>query len=68
VSRFELQEDLAGLLRCSVDLVDLRSASTVLRMQVLRPCCNLVTLNDRRRMPTQAEEVQPWRNHEVRIR
>jgi hypothetical protein len=35
VERFEIQEHLAGLLRRSVDLVDLRRASTVMRMQVI---------------------------------
>ena len=35
VQRFDLQEHLAGVLRRSVDLVDLRSASTVMRMQVI---------------------------------
>lgn len=35
VRRFEVQEDLAVLLRRDVDPVDLSSASTVLRMQVL---------------------------------
>lgn len=35
VPRFELQEHLASMLRRSVDLVDLRSASTVMRMQVI---------------------------------
>lgn len=35
VRRFEVQEEIAALLRRDVDLVDLRSASTVLRMQVL---------------------------------
>ena len=35
VERFELQEDAARALRRSVDLVDLRRASTVLRMQVV---------------------------------
>jgi predicted nucleotidyltransferase len=33
--RFELAQDLAIQLHCDVDLVDLRSASTVMRMQVL---------------------------------
>jgi predicted nucleotidyltransferase len=33
--RFELQERLALALRCNVDLVDLRAASTVMRMQVI---------------------------------
>ena len=35
VERFELQEDVARTLRRSVDLVDLRRASAVLRMQVV---------------------------------
>lgn len=36
LERFELQEKLAGILHAPVDLVDLRSASTVMRVQVLR--------------------------------
>ena len=35
VERFELQEDVARALHRSVDLVDLRRASAVLRMQVV---------------------------------
>ncbi len=35
VERFDLQEDLARALGRSVDLVDLRRASTVMRMQVI---------------------------------
>ncbi len=35
MARFEMQEDLARLLRRSADLVDLRDASTVMRMQVI---------------------------------
>ena len=35
VARFDLQEELAARVRRSVDLVDLRSASTVMRMQVV---------------------------------
>jgi uncharacterized protein len=35
-ARFALQEDLAALARRDVDLVDLRSASTVMRVRVLR--------------------------------
>jgi predicted nucleotidyltransferase len=35
VERFDLQEDVARALRRSVDLVDLRRASAVLRMQVV---------------------------------
>lgn len=36
VARFELQEKIAAILHCSVDLVDLRAASTVMRVEVLR--------------------------------
>ncbi len=35
VARFDIQEDLARLLHRPVDLVDLRGASTVMRMQVI---------------------------------
>lgn len=35
VARFDLQEALASKLHISVDLVDLRSASTVMRVQVV---------------------------------
>ena len=35
VARFELQERLAARMGCDVDLVDLRHASTVMRMQVI---------------------------------
>ena len=35
VRRFELEQELAGLLHREVDLVDLRGASTVMRMQVI---------------------------------
>lgn len=35
VERFELQERLAGFVRRDVDLLDLREASTVMRMQVI---------------------------------
>jgi predicted nucleotidyltransferase len=35
VRRFDLQEQLAGALRRDVDLIDLRAASTVMRMQVI---------------------------------
>ncbi len=33
--RFELQEDLAQIVGCDVDLIDLLSVSTVMRMQVV---------------------------------
>ena len=35
VERFEVQEELARRVRRSIDLVDLRNASTVMRMQVV---------------------------------
>jgi predicted nucleotidyltransferase len=35
IARFELQERIAAKLHASVDLVDLRAASTVMRVQVL---------------------------------
>lgn len=35
LARFELQEQLARMLHRDVDLVDLRAASTVMRMQVI---------------------------------
>lgn len=35
IARWELQERLAGLIHHAVDLVDLRSASTVMRVNVL---------------------------------
>ena len=35
VRRFELEQELAGVLRRDVDLVDLRAATTVMRMQVI---------------------------------
>jgi len=49
VRRFELQERLAALLRRDVDLVDLRSASTVLRMQVVAHGCLLCAPDDAER-------------------
>ena len=35
LTRFDLQERIASLLRCPVDLVDLKTATTVMAMQVL---------------------------------
>lgn len=35
LKRWTLAQDLANLLKCEVDLVDLRKASTVMRMQVI---------------------------------
>lgn len=49
VRRFEVQETLAARLRQDVDLVDLCSASTVLRMQVLAGGVAIGVLDDARR-------------------
>jgi len=35
IARFDLQERIAARLHCAADLVDLRAASTVMRVQVL---------------------------------
>ncbi len=35
IARFDLQERIAARLHCATDLVDLRAASTVMRVQVL---------------------------------
>jgi uncharacterized protein len=48
VERWELQEDLARQLGRPVDLVDLRAASTVLRMQVVSTGTRLFTGDLRR--------------------
>ena len=53
VQRFEIQEDLASCLRRPVDLVDLRSASTVLRAQVISRGVALVV-----RDPAEAERFE----------
>jgi predicted nucleotidyltransferase len=45
--RFELAQELAIQLHRDVDLVDLRSASTVMRMQVISTGECLCTVNDR---------------------
>jgi predicted nucleotidyltransferase len=44
--RFELAQELAVQLHCDVDLVDLRNASTVMRMQVLSTGTCLDTQNE----------------------
>lgn len=49
LDRFELAQELAIQLHCDVDLVDLRSASTVMRMQVLSTGTCLATEDDRAR-------------------
>ncbi len=45
--RFELAQELAAQLHRDVDLVDLRSASTVMRMQVISTGECLFTVSDR---------------------
>ena len=45
--RFELAQELAAQLHHDVDLVDLRSASTVMRMQVISTGECLFTVSDR---------------------
>jgi hypothetical protein len=54
VARFDLQERIASRLHCSVDLVDLRTASTVMRVQVLE---HGTILYDRRTGRRQAFEA-----------
>jgi uncharacterized protein len=54
VERWKLQEDLAALVHANVDLVDLRQASTVMRVQVLR---DAVLMVDARPSERQAFEV-----------
>ena len=46
LQRFELAQELAVQLHCDVDLVDLRNASTVMRMQVLSTGTCLDTQNE----------------------
>jgi len=48
-NRFELAQDLAVQLHRDVDLVDLRAASTVMRMQVLSTGTCLATQDERAR-------------------
>jgi uncharacterized protein len=54
VERWKLQEDLAALAHRNVDLVDLRQASTVMRVQVLR---DAVVLLDAQPAPRAAFEA-----------
>jgi predicted nucleotidyltransferase len=49
VRRFTLAQELAVQLHCDVDLVDLRRASTVMRMQVLSTGACLVAVDERAR-------------------
>jgi len=49
LNRFELAQDLAAQLHRDVDLVDLRAASTVMRMQVLSTGTCLATEDERAR-------------------
>jgi uncharacterized protein len=45
--RFEVAQELATQLHCDVDLIDLRAASTVMRMQVISTGDCLFSANDR---------------------
>jgi predicted nucleotidyltransferase len=54
VERWKLQEDMAALAHVRVDLVDLRQASTVMRVQVLRDGVLLVDADPSRRQAFEA--------------
>ncbi len=54
VRRFELEQELALLLHRDVDLVDLRTASTVIRMQVISTGECLSSRDDRERQRFEA--------------
>jgi len=49
VQRFDLEQELAILARKSVDLIDLRQASTVMRMQVISSGTCLFSANETER-------------------
>lgn len=57
---FDLQQQLAALLHKDVDLVDLRSASTVLRMQVVSTGECLVSANERNRKEFEARALSAY--------
>lgn len=46
MKRFDLAQDLAMVAKCDVDVVDLRQASTVMRMQVISTGTCLFSAND----------------------
>jgi predicted nucleotidyltransferase len=54
LARFEVQEQIASRLHCDVDLVDLRAASTVMRVRVLE---HGIVLYERTAGPRQAFEA-----------
>jgi predicted nucleotidyltransferase len=54
IERWKLQEDLAARAHANVDLVDLRQASTVMRMQVLRDGALLVDAHPSERQAFEA--------------
>ncbi len=57
---FDLQQQLAALLHKDVDLVDLRSASTVLRMQVVSTGECLVSANEQNREEFEARALSAY--------
>ena len=54
VRRFELEQELAGVLHRDIDLVDLQGASTVMRMQVISTGECLFSGGDRERQRFEA--------------
>mgnify|MGYP001583724443 CR=1 FL=1 len=68
VRRFEIEQDLAAFLHTNVDLVDLRAASTVFRMQVVSTgeCLYARDETERRRFQTAVYSAYARLNEERR--
>ena len=49
IQRFDLEQELASLVKKNVDLIDLRESSTVMRMQVISSGCCLFSIDDAER-------------------
>jgi predicted nucleotidyltransferase len=60
VERWKLQEDLAAHAHANVDLVDLRRASTVMRVQVLRDGALLVDVHPAERQAFEATALSAY--------
>ena len=60
VERWKLQEDLAAQAHRNVDLVDLRLASTVMRVQVLRDSCLLADVQPVARAAFEANALSAY--------
>ena len=60
VERWKLQEDLAAQAHRNVDLVDLRLASTVMRVQVLRDSCLLADVQPVARAAFEASALSAY--------